>query len=230
VGGQGLKEEFGYTLASPRRLQPQPLHQDFERVDHIDLHGNVRRNPKLSGTTHNVFGIQVGVGITLAVKKNGAVRGLRYHRVPELWRKREKLDFLAKGKVPWQTLKPDAKYTWLVPEHADEYRGFLPIEEMFDLHSVGVKTNRDDVVYSWDRDGLAKRMKRAIADYNAEVHRHKADPQADWPDHINRITSTGVATSSRTRFADISLSSMTRSSSERSTGPSQNAGYSSTGS
>lgn len=39
------------------------LAQDFQRIDHLDLHGNVRRNPKLSGTTHNVFGIQVGVGI-----------------------------------------------------------------------------------------------------------------------------------------------------------------------
>jgi predicted helicase len=27
------------------------LSQDFERIDHLDLHGNVRRNPKLSGTT-----------------------------------------------------------------------------------------------------------------------------------------------------------------------------------
>ncbi len=32
------------------------------------LHGNVRKNPKLSGTTHNVFGIQVGVGITIAIR------------------------------------------------------------------------------------------------------------------------------------------------------------------
>ena len=43
--------------------------QDFDRVYHLDLHGNVRQNPKISGTTHNVFGIQVGVGITLAVRK-----------------------------------------------------------------------------------------------------------------------------------------------------------------
>ena len=68
-----------------------------QRIDHLDLHGNVRRNPKLSGTTHNVFGIQVGVGITLAIRKRGAERRLRYHRVPEMWRKREKLDFLAKA-------------------------------------------------------------------------------------------------------------------------------------
>jgi predicted helicase len=74
------------------------LAQDFERIDHIDLHGNVRRNPKLSGTTHNVFGIQVGVGVTLAVKKQGASRRLRYLRVPEMWRKGKKLDFLTEGR------------------------------------------------------------------------------------------------------------------------------------
>ena len=41
--------------------------QDFDRIYHLDLHGNVRQNPKISGTSHNVFGIQVGVGITVAV-------------------------------------------------------------------------------------------------------------------------------------------------------------------
>jgi predicted helicase len=102
------------------------LSQDFERIDHLDLHGNVRRNPKLSGTTHNVFGIQVGVGITLAVRKKGASRRLRYQRVPETWRKREKLDFLAREKIAWRTLIPDARHAWLVPEHADEYSSFWP--------------------------------------------------------------------------------------------------------
>ena len=47
----------------------QHLMGDFTRIYHLDLHGNVRQNPKLSGTTHNVFGIQVGVGITVAVRK-----------------------------------------------------------------------------------------------------------------------------------------------------------------
>ena len=161
------------------------LSQDFDRIDHLDLHGNVRRNPKLSGTTHNVFGIQVGVGITLAVKKNGATRRLRYHRVPEMWRKSEKLRFVAKGEIPWQTLAPDAEHTWLVLEHADEYSGFAPMEEMFDLHTIGVKTNRDDTVYDWDRDKLSARMQNFIALYNAEVYRHQAEPSADWPDHVN---------------------------------------------
>ena len=44
------------------------LAKDFDQIYHLDLHGNVRQNPKISGTTHNVFGIQVGVGVTLAVR------------------------------------------------------------------------------------------------------------------------------------------------------------------
>src|SRR5665213_1580913 len=85
---------------------------DFERIDHLDLHGNIRRNPKLSGTTHNVFGIQTGVGITLAVRKKGTHEHIRYFRVPETWRKQEKLQFAAKGDVPWGTIKPDPTHIW----------------------------------------------------------------------------------------------------------------------
>ena len=59
------------------------LWEDFTQIYHLDLHGNVRRNPKLSGTTHNVFGIQVGVGITVAIRRVGAEKLLKYFRVPE---------------------------------------------------------------------------------------------------------------------------------------------------
>ena len=73
------------------------LLQDFTQIYHLDLHGNVRKNPKLSGTTHNVFGIQVGVGITIAVRiSKNSIRKLYYYRVPEYWRKTEKLAFLSK--------------------------------------------------------------------------------------------------------------------------------------
>ena len=41
------------------------LEDDFDAIYILDLGGNVRKNPKLSGTTHNVFGIQVGVSINL---------------------------------------------------------------------------------------------------------------------------------------------------------------------
>ena len=48
------------------------LLQDFTRVYHLHFEGNVRHNPKLAGTVYNVFGIQVGVGITMLVRKREA--------------------------------------------------------------------------------------------------------------------------------------------------------------
>jgi predicted helicase len=108
------------------------LLQDFTQVYHLDLHGNVRQNPKLSGTTHNVFGIQVGVGITIAIRNRmNPVRFLRYHRVPEMWRKTEKLAYLTStggiGGVGWQEMRPDARHTWLTEGMDPEYDLFLPL-------------------------------------------------------------------------------------------------------
>src|SRR5260221_3490842 len=103
---------------------PKRLLQDFTCVYHVDLHGNVRQNPKLSGTTHNVFGIQVGVGITIAIRSaKQSERQLLYNRVPEDWRKEEKLNWLnqheSASHIDWQSIIPDARNSWLIPENAD---------------------------------------------------------------------------------------------------------------
>ncbi len=95
------------------------------------------------------------------------------------------MEFLAHRRVQWATLSPDANHSWLIPEHAGEYRELPPIADAFDRWSLGVNTSRDCVVYDWSGDKLASRVRRFIADYNSEVHRHAADPEADWPDHID---------------------------------------------
>src|SRR5262249_52680123 len=140
------------------------LLQDFSQIYHLDLHGNVRENPKLSGTTHNVFGIQVGVGITIAVRNSGNTeRCLYYSRVPELWTKIEKLDFLMnKGSVTgveWDVLLPE-KTTWITEGLQADFASFLPIgskeakvsrgietKTIFRTFSAGVSTQRDNIVY-----------------------------------------------------------------------------------
>ncbi len=43
--------------------------QEFSDIYVMDLGGDVRANPKLSGTKHNVFGIQTGVAISFMVKR-----------------------------------------------------------------------------------------------------------------------------------------------------------------
>jgi predicted helicase len=108
------------------------LLQDFTQIYHLDLHGNVRKNPKLSGTTHNVFGIQVGVGITIAIRSSQHTqRKAFYYRVPEFWRKTEKLSFLEKignaHNIEWIELQPDGRYTWLTEGLHPEFTIFLSI-------------------------------------------------------------------------------------------------------
>ena len=63
------------------------LARDFDLIYVLGLGGNVRKNPKLSGTTHNVFGIQVGVSINLFIRlpnDTGRNRNAKifYHTVP----------------------------------------------------------------------------------------------------------------------------------------------------
>ncbi len=166
----------------------QHLTEDFTQIYHIDLHGNVRQNPKLSGTTHNVFGIQVGAGITIAVRKAGTEKFLRYYRVPENWRKSEKLTWLSDKNsiagVEWKTLTPNRNNVWLTDGLQDDFADFLPIasketkaslgmdtKAIFKSFCPGVNTSRDNIVYDFDQTRLKPRMEKCIDEYNSEVLR-----------------------------------------------------------
>ncbi|HPT27228.1 MAG TPA: N-6 DNA methylase, partial [Bryobacteraceae bacterium] len=176
------------------------LAREFTLIDHIDLHGDIRVNRQISGTKHNVFGIQTGVGVTLAIRKSGASCRLRYHRVPEMWTKREKLGFLRNAEIPWQTLIPDAAHNWLVPENADEFARFTPINDLFSLYSGGVKTNRDDVVYDFQLDALESRVRQFIDNYNSELDRYK---RAGCPAEIDAFVNNDLLKWSRDLKLDL---------------------------
>jgi len=179
------------------------LLQDFTRVYHLHLEGNVRHNPKLAGSTYNVFGIQVGVGITVAVRSSRhRGRRLLFGRVEKTLRKEDKLARLAKcravGGVKWQRLKPDQRNTWLVPANGGEFGGLVSLsakegrvtaeagEAVFGLHSLGIKTNRDDAVYDFQRTALVVRVGDLAENYNAEVDRYRrAGGEANVDDFVH---------------------------------------------
>jgi len=165
------------------------LLQDFTQVYHLNLHGNVRKNPKLSGTTHNVFGIQVGVGITIAIRSSQhQTRIINYYRVPELWRRTEKLAFLKEKAsvfgVDWQHLQPNAKHTWLSEGLQQEFMTYLPIgtkearadhtfssQTIFKMYSPGIMTSRDEWMYDFIKSKLIDKVQVLIRNYNSEVFR-----------------------------------------------------------
>lgn len=166
------------------------LLRDFTRVYHIDLHGDVNRDRSLSGTAHNVFGIQVGVGITIAVRderKSEGDHSLYYHRVPERWTRNQKLAWLAEikdiGSVEWEIIPP---HKWLELDTAGAYNTLVPLgtkeakklrspnaPAVFRSFSVGVLTARDEVAYDFNKETLATRIEAFVESYNAEVDRYK---------------------------------------------------------
>ncbi len=168
------------------------LAQDFDAIYVLDLGGNVRKNPKLSGTTHNVFGIQVGVSISFFIRKKDHASEpahIFYAAVGEDWRKEEKYDFLERhadfSKITWQYVIPDRRYNWLNEGIIDEYEKFLSmrivgtkkskqlnINAIFNELAMGVSTARNIIVYDFNRLNLKTRIKKLINDYNGEIARY----------------------------------------------------------
>ena len=169
------------------------LADDFDVIYILDLGGNVRKNPKLSGKTHNVFGIQVGVSINFFIKKRENANSqaeIFYARVDEFWRKENKYRYLDSEEhyrnIEWQPITPDQRYTWLTEGLHAEFETFTPmgtkeakrakgevVDVIFKTYSCGVGTNRDAWVYNFNRNGLTQNVRLTIDTYNAEVDRWK---------------------------------------------------------
>ena len=161
------------------------LAQDFDAIYILDLGGNARKGLKVSDA--NVFGIRVGVSINLFVKtkQNRPDRTrTHYHRLDELWNKRQKFDFLEArphvGTISWQTIMPDQRFTWLTEGLEADFDGFMPLgtkatkaargdESIFKTYSGGVKTNRDMWAYNFSRTVLTGNIKKMIDTYNTHV-------------------------------------------------------------
>jgi len=165
------------------------LAKDFDLIYILDLGGNVRKNPKLSGTTHNVFGIQLGVSINVFIRlprSKDAVRKAKilYYAVTVDWRKEQKYQFLeTKGSiaaVKWKRLTPDKKNNWLTSGNEEEFSSFPIIGEkhagtepvsLFNLFCRGTCTNNDPYVYDFRKEVLESRVRKMVESYSVELAR-----------------------------------------------------------
>lgn len=162
--------------------------KEFNDIRIVDLGGDVRENPKLSGTTHNVFGIQTGVAVSFMVRR-AKQRGCRiyYARRPEMETAAEKLAFLGTarlGGLSFEEVRPDSKHNWIGQTDSD-FASLLPVASkeaklaksagkeraIFRLFSLGVVTNRDDWVYDDSIDSLERKVRHLIDAYNTDVRR-----------------------------------------------------------
>ena len=143
---------------------------EFNEIYIVDLGGDVRMDPRLSGTKHNVFGIQTGVAISFMVKR-GKTKGCRiyYVRRPQFESAEEKLEFLSGSTlaaIEFEEIKPNDRNDW-INQSIDSFRTLIPIadkktkttrikaqeQSIFKLFVSGIKTNRDEWAYDYSREG-----------------------------------------------------------------------------
>ena len=159
---------------------------EFSEIYIIDLGGDVRKNPKLSGTTHNVFGIQTGVAISFMVKRQGnnsTPCKIFYTRRPEFDTADAKLNFLSETKInqiDFEHITPDNKNNWinqadndfnnLIPLVDKDVKGGKAQEAVFQLFSRCVATQRDEWAYDLSKESLADKMKFFVQVYQSEFN------------------------------------------------------------
>ncbi|MFZ3079681.1 MAG: type ISP restriction/modification enzyme [Bellilinea sp.] len=178
--------------------------EEFSDIYIVDLGGDIRKNPKLSGTTHNVFGIQTGVAIGFFVKspkKGKTLAKISYSRRPEFELAKEKLEYLHTTKfseIDLETLIPDKKNNWLnKPEN--NWDKNIPValgnekrksndndgRVIFKSHTNGVNTARDEWVFDIDSTVLFNKVNFLMNIYNSQIKELKGLSFTEINDHLN---------------------------------------------
>ncbi len=156
---------------------------EFTDIYILDLGSDVRQNPKISGTTHNVFGIQTGVAIGFFVREKARLGdcGIHYSRREDTELATDKLAYLRDAKladIAFDSIAPDAKGNWLNQSNSD-FERLIPLADrktklakttadeqaVFGLYSLGVSTNRDEWVYDFDAVSLGRKVRAFVNEY-----------------------------------------------------------------
>ncbi|MEQ6118834.1 N-6 DNA methylase [Reichenbachiella sp. MALMAid0571] len=154
------------------------IQEEFDYCYILDTKSDVRANPKIAGTTHNVFGIQTGVAIMFLIKKeerndngcqiyyNGALQ--------DDWRKEVKLEWIKNlqfSNIHFENIAPK-KGNW-INQTDNDFDEMIPIiskdksEAIFRNFSRGLESNRQEWVYDLKKEDLVKKVKFFIHCYES---------------------------------------------------------------
>ena len=93
-------------------------------------------------------------------------------------RKREKLDWFRENSlqtIPFDVITPDKDDNWLnlVDNDFDKLIPTIGIQAIFQFHSLGVSTNRDEWVFDLNEEDLIKKIQYFCEDYNTQLQTTK---------------------------------------------------------
>jgi predicted helicase len=176
------------------------VQEDFDNAYIIDTRSDVRANPKIAGTTHNVFGIQTGVAVLFLVKtshrqmKTNPCR-IEYIALDDFWKKEEKLAWFAERRleeIDFDNIVPDKNNSWLNIAEND-WEDLMPVinekdsdKGIFKFVSLGVSTNRDEWVFDLNKDALSNKINFFVGIYNKAIENNEKifDGQIKWSESL----------------------------------------------
>jgi len=162
-GVLGFITNHGYLDNPTFRGMRWHLLNTFDKVYVLDLHGNSKKKEVTpeGETDKNVFDIQQGVAIIIALKKRGKSKGLAEVFRGDLWGEREgKYESLRVGSIGAPlTTKIDCQspqYTFTQRSHslADQYELGFYLSDFMPKSLTGVQTSRDSLAVSDSSDEL----------------------------------------------------------------------------
>ncbi len=138
----------------------------YDELYILNLHGNARKKEKTPQGTkdENVFNIMQGVSINLFVKK-AQITKQKIHYYDVYGQRAEKYAFLAQNdlnSIEWLELTPREPFYLLLPLKTpllDEYEQGFSVQDMFQVGSTGICSQRDHVVFHKDKESLLKLLK-----------------------------------------------------------------------
>ena len=174
----GMITNHGYLDNPTFRGMRQHLMNTFDEIYVLDLHGNALKKECCpdGSKDENVFDIRQGVAIAFFIKRSVAARLQRSmdhaekdaeHHIfhAEVYGTREakyaSLDTHDQGRTDWAKLNPKSPFYFFVPrneEHAEQYRKFIPVPEIFPVKVAGIVTARDRFVFDFDSNALLRRI------------------------------------------------------------------------
>ncbi len=138
----------------------------YDELYILNLHGNARKKEKTpqGADDENVFNIKQGVSINLFVKKAQTTKQ-KIHYYDVYGERAEKYAFLAQNdlnSIEWLELAPRKPFYLLLPLETrllDEYEQGFSVQDMFQVGSTGICSQRDHVVFHKDKESLLELLK-----------------------------------------------------------------------
>lgn len=147
------------------RQMRKHLLQTFDKIYVLDLHGNSKKKETTpeGGIDENVFDIQQGVSIILAVKKDrGPVSQLaEVYQADMFGRRKDKFGYLITNDVQFKLINTtEPKYLFVARDTKtqQEYDQFVSIRALMPFGDAGIKTHRDAFVIDFDKNILMKKI------------------------------------------------------------------------